>query len=300
MFTSFLCRYSVIGDTVDLAEELSDRIRTGTLKCASWTAVDHATADSIRPMLACSRQPDGLVVADTEIFVVDPPLSSSLADYAASTAAAGSAAGAASSAAAAAGPSSSSSSTGTAVATATWPTNNSEEDDPSDTDHPSEATYKAQIRHLWAYKRHLMQPEVSPVLRNSEIATQLAAVFRKSLTQRGGKVLARSGTTGSGSNSSSSSSSSNARSPVGGGGGAGAGGSGGGFAAGAGAGEEEGESPTVVIIQGDAGSGKTSLISHCLGVTRIRRSQFVAAFAPAFQRRKRFSTIGNLIRQCVH
>ncbi len=295
MFNSFLCRYSVIGDTVDLAEELSERIRAGTLKCASWTAVDHATADSIRPMLACSRQPDGLVVADTEIFVVDPPLSSSLADYAASTAAGS--AGAASSAAAAGPSSSSSSSTGAAVA-ATWPTNNSEDDDPSDTDHPSEATYKAQIRHLWAYKRHLMQPEVSPVLRNSEIATQLAAVFRKSLTQRGGKVLARSGTTGSG--SSSSSSSSNARSPVGGGGAAGAGGSGGGFAAGAGAGEEEGESPTVVIIQGDAGSGKTSLISHCLGVTRIRRSQFVAAFAPAFQRRKRFSTIGNLIRQCVH
>jgi hypothetical protein len=55
--------------------------------------------------------------------------------------------------------------------------------------HPSEATYNAQIRRLWDYKRHLMQPDLSQMLRNSEVATQVANIFRKSLFQRGGKGL---------------------------------------------------------------------------------------------------------------
>ena len=107
--------------------------------------------------------------------------------------------------------------------------------------HPSQATYNAQIKRLWAFKRHLMQPTMSPVLRKSEVAIQLAAVFRKSLFQRGGKGR-----------SSRSPTRSPARSPANGA-----------------EGGDDPQAPVVVIIQGDAGSGKTSLISHCLATTRM-------------------------------
>ena len=53
------------------------------------------------------------------------------------------------------------------------------------------------VSNLVRFKRHLMQPEMSPVLRKSEVAVQLAAMFRKSLYARGQKVKANTSPTNS-------------------------------------------------------------------------------------------------------